>query len=290
MPVPALPFFNITFQGCPMRIVRWVIAASAIVAGAFAAPATASVLFAAAPAAVNYVAVGDSFSSGNGGGSYADTSCYRSANGFPALYSKAAKVDSFTNAACSGAVTGDVINQQVRSLSASTTLVTITIGGNDAGFPATMRACTKGSGTGQDCYDGIAAGRNFIKNGAAAKLDATYAAIKKAAPNARLVVLGYPRLFERGGCSNAIWYVPLEARDGINAASDEINTVISARAKAAGADYVDVRSNFSGHGACGNSPWIREARILPSEQAESYHPTATGYRSGYLPALQGAVG
>src|ERR1700754_1011327 len=88
---------------------------------------------AAAPA---YVALGDSYSSGNGAGNYISSSgdCHRSNSAYPALWASANSPSSFTFAACSGAVTTDVINSQLGSLNASTGLVTLTIGGNDAGF------------------------------------------------------------------------------------------------------------------------------------------------------------
>src|SRR6201999_4580920 len=86
-----------------------------------------------AASAVHYVALGDSYSSGVGAGSTSG-SCSQSPNAYPALWAKANAPASFTFAACSGATTTDVINTQLSSLSAATTLVSITIGGNDAVF------------------------------------------------------------------------------------------------------------------------------------------------------------
>ena len=51
----------------------------------------------------------------------------------------------FVSVACSGATTADVLSSQVSALSASTTLVSITIGGNDAGFSSVMETCVLGS-------------------------------------------------------------------------------------------------------------------------------------------------
>src|SRR5690242_18081032 len=93
-----------------------------------------------AATAVNYVALGDSYSSGVGAGSTSG-SCAQSPNAYPALWQKANAPASFTFAACSGAKTSDVISSQLSSLSASTTLVSITIGGNDAGFSSIMETC-----------------------------------------------------------------------------------------------------------------------------------------------------
>ena len=69
-------------------------------------------------ATVNYVALGDSYSSGVGAGSYYSSSgsCDRSPNAYPAQWAAANSVTSFTFAACSGATTADVINNQLSAL------------------------------------------------------------------------------------------------------------------------------------------------------------------------------
>ena len=98
--------------------------------------------FAVAPAAsassVNYVALGDSYSSGVGAGSYTSSSgsCDRSTNAYSQLWANANDPASYISVACSGATTSTVISSQLSALSASTTLVSITVGGNDVGFAA----------------------------------------------------------------------------------------------------------------------------------------------------------
>src|SRR6202000_3126459 len=105
----------------------------------------------AAPA-VHYVALGDSYSSGVGAGSTSG-SCAQSPNAYAPLWGEANSPASFTFAACSGARTSDVINSQLSSLSASTTLVSITIGGNDAGFSSIMETCVLKSTS--SCESGV---------------------------------------------------------------------------------------------------------------------------------------
>src|ERR1700759_3202708 len=97
---------------------------------------------AAAPSGARYVALGDSYSSGDGAGSYGTSgSCDRSANAYPQQWANANDPASFSFVACAGATVSDVLNSQVSSLSASTTLVSITIGGNDVGFSTVMATC-----------------------------------------------------------------------------------------------------------------------------------------------------
>ena len=75
---------------------------------ALAAALTLALVATAVPAnaaTVNYVALGDSYSSGVGAGNYYSSSgsCDRSPNAYPALWAAANSVTTFTFAACSGA-------------------------------------------------------------------------------------------------------------------------------------------------------------------------------------------
>ena len=105
---------------------------------AMLAPAAASAQSAAA-----YVALGDSYSSGVGAGSYIGSSgsCDQSTNAYPALWDAANQPASYVSEACSGATTATVLSSQLGALSSATTLVSITVGGNDVGFSSVMETC-----------------------------------------------------------------------------------------------------------------------------------------------------
>ena len=98
---------------------------------------------ASATAADHYVALGDSYSSGVGAGSYisASGSCDRSTNAYSQLWVNSRHPAGYVSVACSGATTQDVLNSQISALSSGTTLVSITIGGNDVGFSSVMKTC-----------------------------------------------------------------------------------------------------------------------------------------------------
>src|ERR1700689_2151382 len=96
-----------------------------------------------AATSVRYVALGDSYSSGVGAGDE-NGSCDQSPNAYGPLWASANSPVSFTFATCSGATTSSVISSQLSSLSASTTLVRMTIGGNDPGFSSIMETCILG--------------------------------------------------------------------------------------------------------------------------------------------------
>ncbi len=94
-------------------------------------------------AADGYVALGDSYSSGVGAGSYIASSgdCKRSTKAHPYLWAAANSPSSFDFTACSGARTGDVLAGQLGPLGSTTGLVSISVGGNDAGFADVMMTC-----------------------------------------------------------------------------------------------------------------------------------------------------
>ena len=237
-----------------------------------------------AAGAIGYVALGDSYSSGVGAGGYDSSGCSRSSRSYPALWAASHTVTSFTFVACGGATTDDVLNKQIGALNAATTLVTITIGGNDAGFVAVVTTCLLG--TDGACTIAVGAAKAYATQVLPAKLDRTFAAIRSHAPNARVVVLGYPRLFELPA-SCGLLGMDLAKRQTLDGGADGLDSVIAARAGAAGDTFVDARPAFAGHGICAGQSWINST-TWPI--GDSYHPTSTGYQSGYLPALDRVTG
>ena len=246
-----------------------------------AAAITGTGIPAQAAPAVHYVALGDSYSAGVGAGSTSG-SCAQSPNAYPALWAKANSPASFTFAACSGAKATDVISSQLSSLSASTTLVSITIGGNDASFSSTMETCVLKSTS--SCESAVSAGEEYVNNTLPGQLNTTLADIRAHAPNAKVVVLDYPDFYDLSarlclGLSRA----DHQALDnGVN----DLDGVLQAAAAKNGDTFADVRSEFSGHELCDGSGWLNSV-TLPI--GNSYHPTATGQKDGYLPVFTAAA-
>jgi lysophospholipase L1-like esterase len=239
---------------------------------------------AAAASTVDYVAMGDSYSSGVGAPGQAGL-CLRSSRSYTNQWAERNDPASFRTVACGGAKTGDVLTWQVPFLSGRTDLVTITIGGNDAGFADTVISCTIGSEA--TCAGKVGSARDFVNRTLPGLLDRTYRAIRAKAPNARVVVLGYPRLFDERNAYCGIAGMSLAKRRILNDGADDLAGVIGDRAKAAGFTWVDVRERFDAHGACAAAPWINGLTILPP--TDSFHPNTAGYTSGYLPAMADAV-
>ncbi|MGK5533532.1 SGNH/GDSL hydrolase family protein [Streptomyces sp. URMC 129] len=236
-------------------------------------------------AAEKYVALGDSYSSGAGAGSYDSASgdCKRSTQAYPELWAEANAPASFDFTACYGATTTDVVNEQLGPLDTGTTLVTLSVGGNDAGFGDTMLTCVI-QGT-SACLDAIDTATAYITDTLPGRLDTVYRAVRDEAPNARVVVLGYPRMYELdGSCSFGI---SEESRAAINGAADHLSEVTAKRAADHGFTYADVRPAFAGHEICSADEWLHSVNL--ADLGDSYHPTAEGQSGGYYAALEGVA-
>ncbi|MFD8590375.1 SGNH/GDSL hydrolase family protein [Streptomyces sp. NPDC059637] len=253
-------------------------------ASAFAAVllASAGVLTGASQAAAAtpaYVALGDSYSSGTGAGDYGDSgSCKRSANSYPALWAAANAPSSFSFTACSGATTTTVTSGQLAPLNSSTGLVSVSAGGNDVGFADVMTTCVLQNESA--CLSAVATARSQMDSMLPGRLNTMYSAIRSKAPNAKVVVLGYPRLYKLNG--TCIAGLRESERAALNDASDHLNSVISARAAAHGYTFGDVRGTFTGHEICSGDSWIHSVTF---PIVNSYHPNKKGQAGGYLPVL-----
>jgi lysophospholipase L1-like esterase len=272
-----------------LRKVVWSAAFSVALAAAgllaAAGPASAA-RSAKAAAAVHYVALGDSYASGVGAGAAISSSgsCDRSANAFSQLWASAHAPASFVSVACSGATTSTVISSQLPALSASTTLVSIVIGGNDVGFSSTMETCVLHSTS--TCVAAIQADEAQVSSALPGELNNVLGDITGAAPQARVIVLGYPDLYDLSRSATCIGLSTTDRTD-LTQAADELDAAIQTAAAAHGDAYVDVRPAFAGHDICDSSPWLHSVNIL--DISESYHPTAAGQAGGYLPAFTAAV-
>src|SRR5215213_4843527 len=90
---------------------------------------------------VQYVALGDSYAAGQGGGDYLNN-CLESPNGYPYLLDAEKRIHLRTNVACTGASTEEVAETQLSALNRGTRLVTLTVGAADLNLSALLAACT----------------------------------------------------------------------------------------------------------------------------------------------------
>jgi lysophospholipase L1-like esterase len=238
---------------------------------------------AAAPAqAVNktkYIALGDSYAAGQGAGPYLDA-CYRSENAYAELAAASRTIKLVTNAACSGKTTRDVMSTQLRQLNKSTELVTITAGGNNLGFGDIVTKCVTAMydpTAAPGCYKASSDATAMIASGQlAGDVIAMIQSVQAAAPNAKVVVTGYPYLYDpvapgRTDPTSLFIYHATDLADGLNGS-------IAAAAWKTKVDFVDVRGAFAGHGinSTSNDPWINFDLANPGSP-DNFHPNAKGY-------------
>jgi hypothetical protein len=198
---------------------------------------------------LEYVALGDSYAAGIGAPPYrsvslGDKDCVQSINkGYPAFFDPKGRIDLQVNATCPGATTTDVaniVNSEKSPLNPETRLVTLTVGGNNLNFRDVLTRCTLAP---TDCKDAIAKEVTLESvQTLSDNLTNLYAEIAAAAPEARIVVTGYPILFDAERPSD---FSPDMVINPVNEATASLNgTIEHAVAVANDADvnihYVDV--------------------------------------------------
>src|SRR6476659_4304877 len=237
-------------------------------------------------AATSYVALGDSYSSGTGPRTYISdgTSCQRSVYAYPSLDASALAL-ALSFRACSGATVADVTNSQLSALSSTTTYVTISVGGNDAGFASVLTTCAQPSWL-SNCNGAIDTAQRTITNTIPGRLATLYSSIRAKAPNAHVIVVGYPRIFTGEDCNAFTWFSPTE-ESRLNATADLLNAKAATAASNAGFTFVNPTSKFVGHAVCDSVEWLNG---LSNPVGESYHPNVAGHRDGYAVVTKPAFG
>ena len=254
-----------------------------LVAGVETAPVLAqstvqSTVTPTAASALGYVALGDSFTAGQGAPPYVTdgTACLRSKRAsYPAFAALVSPYRLTSNRACSGASTADV-PAQLPGVSPGTALVTLTVGGIDAGSNIVLAACAPDP-TSPACLGAIEF--SVAQLGLLApRLVGAYTAVATALPQARIAVLSYPRQFKTG-------FSPLG--DVLNSATDALNTVIAGSVAAMATPrirFVDASQEFAGHGIGSRVPYFAFDPLNPLAPA-NFHPNALGNSLGYTRAL-----
>jgi len=112
-------------------------------------------------------------------------------------------------------------------------------------------------------------------------LGTLYASIKTKAPNAKVVIVGYPRLFMGEDCNAGTFFSASEMTQ-LNQTADLMNAKLAAAAAAKGFSFANPTSAYIGHAVCSSTEWLNG---LSNPTGESYHPNRTGHSSGYLPLV-----
>jgi lysophospholipase L1-like esterase len=250
-----------------------------------------------------YVALGDSYSSGEGAFDYLPAAagrpakCHRSRNAYSQLLARrllgGVQHDPARDfLACSGDEVPQLKSRQLPALSGDVAAVTVGIGGNDAGWIDVIKACmidaaahpTPGSGKGCNRIVAEVFKRRLpVLRG---RLRDAYTIIKRSAPQAKVIVVGYPAIFEDSYrstfCASA---GPLTrgARADLRRAAELLDSQIGAIARAFGFRFVDPRGAFGDHRICGpKEDWIHGVTFgrggEPLLSATTFHPNPSGQR------------
>lgn len=242
------------------------------------------------------LALGDSYSSGEGAGDYepgTDTrsnSCHRSRSAWPALFAQQRRLKALPSLACSAATVTDVVtgrakgegerrDSQIGRIAGNPDVLTITIGGNDLGFRSVLERCIA-----LNCNHAAAGDPLDAKIDALARrLPDVYRAIRDAAPRGRLVVVDYPRLFPDSDPSNPTpncaakgLITPAEG-NYLNRKVERADVAILDAAREAGVDAIDVSNAFEGGELrCSGKQYLNRASPQLKVRSGSFHPNADG--------------
>lgn len=241
-----------------------------------------------AAAGQTYVALGDSYASGVGSrvyyGDSNGTSCLRSPKAYGPLIAAGYDLP-LVLAACSGAVADDVTDSQLRSVTTTTRYITLTVGGNDLGFSTVLTECAL-PGWMSDCRGAVNGGLRVLADDLPGRLDTLLGRMRSRAPSAKVVLVGYPQVFNGVDCNAATFFSPKE-QASLNGAVNQLNSLLQAKSSSIGAHFVNPVSAFAGHAWCSRREWING---LSYPGLNSYHPKVAGH-SAYAqlvgPALLG---
>lgn len=222
--------------------------------------------------------------------------CGRSTNNYPSDVARVIKPAIFTDASCGSATTSDMTQPQTGlplggtnppqfdGLSTVDTIVTVGIGGNDAGLVGVAEKCGEldyDSPTGTKCKDYYTASGSDPNITAidvtGPKIASVLQGVHQRAPQARVLIVGYPDGLPVDG--TGCWpVVPISPGDiaYLNSLEERLNTLTSQEAAANGATYVDTWASSIGHDACKppGTAWVNG--IVPNSVAYPLHPNQAG--------------
>ena len=245
----------------------------------------------------SFVALGDSYASGNlipSSPSGRPAGCLRSSHDYGADAAAALKVSRYVDATCSGAstksmtapekVAGGTNAPQFSFLAADDSVVTLTIGGDDIGFGGILETCATLSLIdlfGDPCERHYVAGGTdrlvAAINAATPKVAAVLRGIHARAPHARVLLVGYPDILPTTG--DGCWpEVPLAFGDMpyLRGIEIDLNQMLARAAAANGATFVDTYQATIGHDAC-QRPGVKDVEgLIPTSLAAPFHPNERG--------------
>lgn len=229
----------------------------------------------APPASTSLVALGDSYTSGPGIGEQQEGAgfCQRSDRNWPSLVATSTGLK-LRDVSCVGATTADLASTAATGvLEDGAKVVTIGTGGNDSGlFSSLITSCASG---GDACRSFVEGDLPRILEQTTRDIAALLTSVREAAPEATVLLVGYPRIVPDPGTCPALG-VPAADIGLLASAESALDESLADAAAQAGEKYVSVRDASRGHDACaGRHAWTN-GRTAASGDGISFHPTARG--------------
>jgi lysophospholipase L1-like esterase len=264
-----------------------------------------------------YVALGDSYASGEGlGPFFTSDNCHRSINfAFAELLTASGHpiIDpSKRFKACSGARSGNIYNveqpvadgRQVEPgkglIGPKTDLITIMMGGNDVHFSDVLKLCVARV----DCPTEVFAVQDPAEDERAdltpaaplgqwapamidvveKRLGVLLARLAVDAPNARILIVGYPQLLPAGRvarqfdvCDALVSAIDTQERNTFVTLQRRLNAgIANAASKTHRVEFIDPTDAFVTHEACGSRGELIHSTNLSKVDPGLFHPTAKG--------------
>ncbi len=238
-----------------------------------------------------YAALGDSYSSGAGITPVEYLPCARSMRNYPKLLARTlgVKVDDVT---CGGAKTTDLDQQQspdggvnppqLSAVGKQTTVATLGIGINDQGLAYVLSyACLPQVGTKATCDAFMQAPYSEVHKtmvAAADRVGVALGKIKAQAPDATVVLVGYPRSLPDSGYCPAKLPLPNDVADRGRQAAIDLDAEFARVAAEQKVTYLSTYQASEGHDVCSADPWVNGIADGGSDGA-ALHPTLAYHRA-----------
>ncbi|MGI9084064.1 MAG: SGNH/GDSL hydrolase family protein [Aeromicrobium sp.] len=236
-----------------------------------------------------YVALGDSYTAGGLIGSFQTDGerCQRSAQNYPSIVSTTLDLP-VTDVSCGGATTASVLEgdrglpAQIEAITPRTRVVTVSIGGNDFGlYGKLILTCSRLSvpgASGAPCREGLASEVDALVPAIGDQVGATLDALRREAPDATVLLVGYPRLMPNGGtCPNT----PYARGDvaWISSLESALSSAMATAARSRAVPFVPMYKPSKGHDLCsGDAAWVN-GLDPPKGDGVVLHPNAAGERA-----------
>jgi len=242
-----------------------------------------------------YVAMGDSYTALAGVGPYTDKACSQTRENYPHLVAAALDIGSFKDVSCGGATSQDLTQAQliqksgesrppqIDAVGRGTKLVTLGIGLNNRALAYNLLyVCLPVNGiTNPACGQILRLPRSTVTETIKTVTNLVKDNVKdirKAAPNARVVLVGYPRVIaDDRDCPTAL-PLPAAAIAQLRSTLKLVNENLAKVAKSQKIDFIDMYTASQGHELCSNDPWMAGELPVPGK-ALQFHPYASYHRA-----------